>query len=43
VPSNDFIAGAGSFLELFAFEQLDVAPIGAQKANSLELGCGLQH
>ena len=43
VPSIDFIAGAGSFLELVAFEQLDVAPIGAQKAGSLKLGCGLRH
>ena len=43
MPSIDFIAGAGSFLELVAFEQLDVAPIGAQKASSLKLGCGLRH
>jgi hypothetical protein len=41
VPPNDFITGASSALELFAFEQLDLAPIGAQHAISLKLGRGL--
>src|SRR5512133_2073999 len=40
VPSNDSIAGASSLLELFAF---DFAPVGAQKASSLKLGCGLRY
>jgi hypothetical protein len=43
VPPNDFVTGASSVLELFAFEQLDLAPIGAQHAISLKLGRGLRY